>query len=432
MDEGDGWSEADMKVAVIGGGVSGLVAAHALRDRCDVVLLEAGARPGGHANTVTVPTRRGTTAVDTGFIVLNDRNYPRLEALLADLGVATQPSDMSFGVSDEAGDFEYASTSLSGLFAVRRHAVSPRFWRMVLDVPRFQRAGRALLAGDEDPSLRAWLAGLGVSGDFVERVVVPQAAAVWSADPEQLWTFPARFLVRFFANHGMLGLTGRPAWRTVTGGSRTYVDAIAARLGDRLRCDAPVAVVRRTPDGVEVTVAGEAPERFDEVVLACHADQALALLADASPAERALLGAFPSQPNEVVLHTDTSVMPRRRAAWASWNAHLLDDPTGLPTLTYDLTRLQSLDCEERLLVTMNHTGRIDPARVLSRHAYAHPVFTPEGTRAQERHGEVSGSDRVHFAGAYWGWGFHEDGVVSGERAAAAVAAVAARAEPAAA
>ena len=406
----------------MGAGVSGLVAAHALRDACDVTLLEAAPVVGGHANTVEVtPPGGAPTRVDTGFIVLNDRNYPRFEALLADLGVATQPSDMSFGVSDDHG-FAYASHSLRGLFAVPRHAVSPRFLRMVLDVPRFQREARALLAGDADPSLRAWLDSLALSEDFVERVIVPQAAAVWSADPEQMWTFPARFLVRFFANHGMLGLRDRPAWRTVVGGSRTYVDALVARLGDRVRCSSPVVEVRRDDDSVDVRVAGAEPERFDEVVLADHADDALAVLADASEAERALLGAFPYQDNEVVLHTDTSVLPARRAAWASWNVHLDDEPRGLASLTYDMTRLQSLPGRDRLLVTMNRTDAIDPALVLSRHRYAHPVFTREGASAQERWAEVSGRDRVHFAGAHWRWGFHEDGVVSGERAAAAVVA----------
>lgn len=428
---------ARLRVAVVGAGVAGLAAAHALADRCDVTVLEAEALPGGHANTVTLPGLAADGAdvhVDTGFIVLNDRNYPRFEALLAELGVATQPSDMSFGVSDAVGSFEYASHSLRGLLAVPRHAVSPRFWRMVLDVPRFQREARALLADEgRDPSLRAWLASLELSEDFVERLIVPQAAAVWSTDPDQLWEFPARFLVRFFANHGMLTLTGRPAWSTVVGGSRTYVDALAARLGDRLRCSSPVASVRRLEDGVEVAVAGAGePERFDEVVLACHADQALRMLVDATRTERGLLEAFPYRPNEVVLHTDPSVLPRRRAAWASWNYHLADAPGAPPTLTYDMHRLQSLPPIAgggRLLVTMNRTEAVDPALVLSRHDYAHPVFTAAGAAAQARHDAEGGRDHVHLAGAYWGWGFHEDGVASGLRAAERVLAAAPAAEP---
>ena len=311
-----------MRIAVVGGGVSGLVAAHLLHPEHDVTVFEAGAYAGGHTNTVTVETDAGPLAVDTGFIVFNDRNYPRFEALLAELGVASQPSDMSFGVSD--GDFEYASTSPNGLYAKRSHLLSPAFQRMIADVPRFQRRARELLSSPEEPTLREWLATLGVSDAFVERVIVPQAAAVWSADPEQMWTFPARFLVEFFDNHGMLGLTGRPRWRTVAGGSARYVEALTAPFADRIRLATPVRAIERFEDRVEVTPAGGEPEAFDEVVIAAHADQALAMLADATPAEHEILGAFPYQANEAVLHTDRSLLPRRRRAWASWNYHLLE------------------------------------------------------------------------------------------------------------
>src|SRR5690348_6715694 len=274
-----------MRIAVVGAGVSGLVAAHLLHPSHDVTVFEAAAYAGGHANTVTV----GEHDVDTGFIVFNDRNYPRFHRLLAELGVATQPSQMSFGVSDGRG-FEYASTSPSGLYARRAHLLSPAFQRMVADVPRFQRSARALLASGEEPSLREWLASLELSELFVERVIVPQAAAVWSADPDQMWTFPARFLVEFFDNHGMLGLRDRPRWRTVTGGSRRYVEALTAPFAHRIRLSTPVRAIERFEDGVEVTPAGGAPERFDEVVIAAHADQALTMLADPTPAEREILG----------------------------------------------------------------------------------------------------------------------------------------------
>ena len=252
-----------MRIAVVGAGVSGLVAAHLLHPDHEITVFEAGAYAGGHANTVTV----GEHEVDTGFIVFNDRNYPRFEALLAELGVETQPSRMSFGVSD-GKDFEYASTSPNGLYARRAHVLSPRFQRMVADVPRFQRRARELLESGEAPSLREWLATLDVSEAFVERVIVPQAAAVWSADPEQMWTFPARFLVEFFDNHGMLGLRDRPRWRTVTGGSRRYVQALTAPFADRIRLSTPVRAVERFEEWVEVTPRGGEPERFDEVVLA--------------------------------------------------------------------------------------------------------------------------------------------------------------------
>ena len=407
-----------MRIAIAGAGVSGLVAAHLLHPEHDVTVFEAGPYAGGHTNTIEVPTARGPLAVDTGFIVFNDRNYPRFEALLAELGVASQPSDMSFGVSD--GDFEYASTSLNGLYAKRSHALSPVFQRMVLDVPRFQRAARALLAAPEQPALREWLATLGLSDAFVERVIVPQAAAVWSADPEQMWTFPARFLVEFFDNHGMLGLRGRPNWRTVSGGSKRYVEALTAAFADRIRLSTPVRSIERFEDRVEVTPAGGEPEVFDEVVVAAHADQALAMLADPTPQEREILGAFPYQANEAVLHTDRGLLPRRRRAWASWNYHLEPDASGPATVTYHMNRLQSLDADEDYCVTLNRTGAIDPRKIIRTIAYAHPVYTVEGHAAQRRYDEVGGRNRTHYCGAYWGWGFHEDGVASAHRAVAAL------------
>ena len=409
------------RIAVVGGGVSGLVAAHLLHREHEVTVFEAGTYAGGHTNTIEVETARGPLAVDTGFIVFNDRNYPRFKALLAELGVASQPSQMSFGVSD--GDFEYASTTPNGLYAKRSHLISPAFQRMVADVPRFQRSARKLLAapGEEEPSLREWLAGLDVSEAFVERVIVPQAAAVWSADPEQMWTFPARFLVEFFDNHGMLGLRGRPRWRTVSGGSKRYVEALTAPFADRIRLRSPVRAIERFEDRVEVTPAGGEPEDFDEVVIAAHADQALAMLSDPTPAEREILGAFPYQPNEAVLHTDRRLLPRRKRAWASWNYHLLPpgSPAGPATVTYHMNRLQSLAADEEYCVTLNRTEAIDPERIIRRIAYAHPVYTVEGQAAQRRYEEIGGRARTHFCGAYWGWGFHEDGVASAHRAAAA-------------
>ena len=407
------------RIAVVGGGVSGLVAAHLLHREHEVTVFEAGAYAGGHTNTIEVETARGPLAVDTGFIVFNDRNYPRFEALLGELGVASQPAQMSFGVSD--GDFEYASTSPNGLYAKRSHLLSPAFQRMVADVPRFQRRARELLSSPCEPSLREWLATLGVSDAFVERVIVPQAAAVWSADPEQMWTFPARFLVEFFDNHGMLGLRGRPRWRTVRGGSKRYVEALTAPFADRIRLSTPVRAIERFDDRVEITPAGGEPECFDEVVVAAHADQALAMLADATPAEREILGAFPYQANEAVLHTDRRLLPRRRRAWASWNYHLLPAGSafGPATVTYHMNRLQSLDATEDYCVTLNRTEAIDPARIIRRIAYAHPVYTLDGQVAQRRYDEIGGRHRTHYCGAYWGWGFHEDGVASAHRAAAA-------------
>jgi predicted NAD/FAD-binding protein len=399
-----------MRIAIVGSGVSGLVTAHLLHRTHDITVFEAGAYAGGHTNTVAVETEAGVHHVDTGFIVFNDRNYPRFERLLQSLDVAWQPSSMTFSVSDGRGDFEYNGSSPNGLFAKRAHLVTPWFHRMVADLVRFNREARRLLASREDPSLRGWLEDRGYSRAFVERLIVPQAAAVWSADPEQMWRFPARFLAEFFDNHGMLGITGRPRWRTIKGGSRRYVEKLIAPL--RVRLDTPVRSIERHDD--HVTVDGE---RFDEVVIAAHADQALSMLADPSDREHEILGAFPYQANEAVLHTDRALLPRRRRAWASWNYHLLEEPSGLPTVTYHMNRLQNLQAREEFCVTLNRTAAIDPAKVVKRVAYAHPVYTKAGVAAQARHHEISGRERTHYCGAYWGWGFHEDGVTSAVRVA---------------
>ena len=403
-----------MRVAIIGAGVSGLVCAHRLHSEHDVVLFEASDRAGGHANTVRVETETGVYDLDTGFIVFNDRNYPNFERLLDELDVETQASLMSFGVSD-GGDFEYNGASPNGLFASRGQMLRPSFHRMIADLVRFNRDARELLASEEDPSLREWLAVGGYSRAFVERLIVPQAAAVWSADPAQMWSFPARFLVEFFDNHGMLGFRERPRWRTITGGSRRYVEALTRPWRDRLRLSTPVREITRHPDHVAVSSRECESERFDAVVIATHSDQALALLADPSERERELLGAIPYQSNEAVLHTDRSLLPRRRRAWASWNYHLDEGVTGRCTVTYHMNRLQSLRADREFCVTLNRTAAIDPERIIRTIQYAHPVYTPAGVAAQSRHHEISGRNRTHYCGAYWGWGFHEDGAKSALR-----------------
>ena len=407
-----------MKIAIVGGGVSGLVTAYLLAREHEVTVFEAGRHAGGHTNTIRVDTAYETHHVDTGFIVYNDRNYPNFERLLRRLDVAGQPSSMSFGVSDGRGDFEYTGRSPNGLFAKRAHLVTPSFHRMVADLIRFQRSARELLVGDDSgPSLGQWLERQRFSRPFIERLIVPQASAVWSADPAQMWSFPARFLIEFFDNHGMLGFRNRPRWRTVRGGSYRYVEALLARFHGRIWLDTPVTRITRADDHVLVTPRGAEPRRFDEVVVATHSDQALQILGDASAREHELLRAIPYQANEAVLHTDTAMLPRRRRAWASWNYHLTQAPGDRTTVTYHMNRLQSLTAEREFCVTLNRTGEIDPAKVISTIAYAHPVFTAEGVRAQRRLHEISGRNRTHFAGAYWGWGFHEDGVVSAQRIA---------------
>ncbi|MGA9284184.1 MAG: FAD-dependent oxidoreductase [Solirubrobacteraceae bacterium] len=402
-----------MRVAIVGAGVSGMVAAHLLHRGHEIVVFEAGDSAGGHAHTVRVDTPNQTHHVDTGFMVFNDRNYPNFERLLGQLGVAAQPASMSFGVSDGHGDFEYNSASPNGLFAKRAHLTTPWFHRMIADLARFNRRARELLTGvGGDISLAAWLAEHRFSEAFVQRLIVPQVSAVWSADPSQMWSFPARFVAEFFDNHGMLAFTGRPRWSTVEGGSQSYVRALVGPWRHRLRLATPVDSIERREDGVLVKPRGGEPERFDEVVIATHSDQALAMLADACAREHEVLGALPYQANEAVLHTDASLLPRRRRAWASWNYHLLDTQTERTAVTYHMNRLQSLPAERELCVTLNRTAAIDPTQVIRTIPYAHPVYTTEGVRAQARQGEISGRNRTHYCGAYWGWGFHEDGVAS--------------------
>jgi predicted NAD/FAD-binding protein len=402
-----------MRIAIVGAGISGLVAAHHLQHEHDITVYEANDYVGGHTNTVRVEDDGVAYWIDTGFIVLNDRNYPNFVPLLEQLGVPTQPSRMSFSVSDGRGDFEYAGTP-RGLFAKPSHLANPHFLRMIRDLIRFNREARSLLAlaPSGGPTLREFLAAGSYSDWFIERLIVPQAAAVWSADPQGMWSFPASFLARFFHNHGMLRFRDRPRWHTVTGGSRRYVEEITRPFGDRINLSAPVQTITRDADGVVLTVRGTEPSRFDEVVIATHSDQALAMLTDASNEEQEVLGALAYQPNEAVLHTDERLMPRRRAAWASWNYHLTSQPARRTRLTYWMNNLQSLDCATNFFVTLNHTQAIDPEAIIRTIPYAHPVFTPEGVAAQARHAEISGVNGTHYCGAYWRWGFHEDGVVS--------------------
>jgi uncharacterized protein len=403
------------RIAVVGAGVSGLVAARELhRAGHDVSVFEAGDYAGGHTNTVSVEADAGTWKVDTGFIVLNDRNYPNFERLLDELGVATQPASMSFSVSDGRGGFEWASRP-RGVFAQGSNLLDPRFHRMLIDLMRFFRDARGLVGTNgSGPTLRAFLEQRGYSEYFVERLIVPQISAIWSANPDQLWSFPASFMAEFLDNHGNLQLVGRPRWRSIPGGSHRYVDAMTAPFRNRIHLGTPVRAIRRQPDGVELVLTFGV-ERFEEVVIATHSDQALAMLADPSDAEHEVLGAIAYQPNEAVLHTDERLLPRRRGAWASWNFHLTDEPTGRTTVTYHMNRLQSLVADRQFLVTLNRTDAIDPARVIGRIPYSHPVYTAAGVRAQGRWAEISGADRTHYCGAYWRWGFHEDGVWSALR-----------------
>jgi uncharacterized protein len=401
-----------MRIAIVGAGIAGLTCAHLLHPEHEITVFEASERPGGHTWTVDVDD----IPVDMGFIVFNDRNYPSFGRLLERLGVATQPSTMSFSVSDGRGEFEYNGASPNGLFARRSSLLRPSFHRMVRDLLRFNREAPALVGlNGSGPTLLDFLDEGGYSREFVERLIVPQASAVWSTDPRDLRSFPASLLAEFFDNHGMFGFTGRPKWRAVAGGSSTYVERLTAPMRDRLRLSTPVARIERFADRVEVTPASGGAELFDEVILAAHSNQALAMLADPSRAEAEVLGAIPYQPNDVVLHTDSSLLPRRPRARASWNFHLHDEPTDRTTVTYHMNRLQALESERDFCVTLNRTEAIDPELVIGSREFAHPIFTRAALAAQGRWEEVSGVRRTHYCGAYWGYGFHEDGVRSGLR-----------------
>lgn len=403
-----------MRIAVVGSGVAGLVSAALLDGAHEVTVFEAGEHIGGHTHTHRVERFGRTWHIDSGFIVFNQRTYPNFIRLLDRLGVASQPTTMSFSVRDERDGLEYNGADLDRLFVQRRNLLRPSFLRMVADILRFYRRAPALLeGGDETLRLGDYLAAGGFSRRFVEQHIVPMGAAVWSAEPARLLDFPARAFVQFFANHGFLQVNDRPQWRVVCGGSHRYVEALVRSYRHRIRLRTPVRAIVRRPDGVRIATRDHDGERFDAVVIATHSDQALGLLADPSPAEREILGAIPYQANEAVLHCDAGLLPRRRRAWAAWNAHVLADAPSGAAVTYNLNILQGLDAPEPFCVTLNRTAGIDPQRIIARMTYAHPIFTAAGLAAQRRWAEISGQRRTHYCGAYWGWGFHEDGVNSG-------------------
>lgn len=405
------------RIAIVGSGVSGLTAAWHLHRQHDIVLYEANDYLGGHTATVDVELDGAHYAVDTGFIVFNDWTYPNFIALLEELGVPWQWSNMSFSLRCERSGLEYNGTSVNSLFAQRRNILNPRFLRMIFDILRFnERSRRLLRSGDDSVTLGAYLQSEGYSQTFIEQYIVPMGRAIWSASGSTMLGFPARFFVDFFDRHGFLNVNDRPVWRTVAGGSREYVRKLTAPFADRIRLCAPVREVRREANldtrGVEIVSGTGDRDRFDAVVFACHSDQALAMLAQPSPAEREILGAFPYQANDATLHTDARVLPQRALARAAWNYHLLGPDTERVALTYDMNVLQAIDCPKKLLVTLNRTD-IDPSTVLGRYTYHHPIYTPQAVAAQRRRGEISGQQRSVYCGAYWRYGFHEDGVVSG-------------------
>jgi len=409
-----------MKIAVVGGGVAGVYAAWHLARRHEVVLFEQHGRVGGHTDTHLVEGSEDRLAVDTGFIVFNPGHYPLFSAWLETLGVESRASDMSFGVSCRESGIEYNATDLDRLFCQRRNLVRPAFLRMAVDIVRFYRRAPALMRElDETETLGEWLARARVGRGFADWHLAPMAAALWSSPGQRILEFPMRYLLEFMHNHDMLRVSDRPIWRTVTGGSQRYVDAALARYRGGLVTRARVLRVTRWAEG-GVRLAVETPEgrseqTFDQVILASHADQALAMLDSPNGLEREVLGAFEFQTNDTVLHTDESLMPRHHRAWSSWNVcrHARGDHGGVGAgITYWMNLLQGLPGTTNFLVSLNQTDRIDPERVLARRQYHHPIYTPAARAAQRRLPEISGRDRIWYCGAWTGWGFHEDAVRS--------------------
>lgn len=409
------------RIAVIGSGIAGLTSAYLLSREHDVVLFEANDYLGGHTHTRHVKAGNRSYPVNTGFIVFNDWTYPNFIKLMEQLGVKSEKSDMSFSVRCENTGLEYNGTNLNTLFAQRINILRPSFLRMVKDILRFNKETVAALeAGelDDNQSLASYLSLHGYSDGFKNQYIIPMGAAIWSAPVEIMMSFPIKFFLQFFNNHGMLSVDDRPEWRVLSGGSESYINPITANYASNVRLNTPVHSVIRDGDHVNVTTEAHGVEAFDHVVFACHSDQSLQILQDATSTESEILGAIPYQMNDVVLHTDTRIMPKRPLAWASWNYHIPQRAKEMAMVTYNMNMLQNFDdADETYLVTLNRNNEIDPEKVIESFRYAHPVFTMDGVAAQARHHEISGVARTHFCGAYWFNGFHEDGVNSGLRVA---------------
>ncbi|MFK4073865.1 NAD(P)/FAD-dependent oxidoreductase [Ectopseudomonas khazarica] len=410
-----------MKIAIVGSGIAGLTCAYLLNRKHDIQVFEASDWIGGHTHTVDVQVEGRHYAIDTGFIVFNDWTYPNFIRLLGQVGVEFKPTEMSFSVSDPSSGVEYNGHDLNSLFAQRSNLWSPAFWGMLRDILRFNRQSLDDLASDRidaDTTLGQYLQRNGYGRRFIEHYIVPMGSAIWSMSLADMLGFPLQFFVRFCKNHGLLSVSERPTWQVIEGGSRSYVAPLTASFAERIRLNCPVSRVVRDDNGVTLhSAAGE--ERFDKVVFACHSDQALALLDQASTAERDILGALPYASNDVVLHTDTRLLPERELAWASWN-YRLGGPSDQPAaVTYNMNILQGIDSATTFCVSLNQSAAIDPGKILARFRYAHPQYSLAGTAAQARWQELQGAQNSYFCGAYWANGFHEDGVVSALRVARA-------------
>jgi len=402
-----------MKIAVVGTGIAGNTAAYHLNKEHDITVFEAGSHVGGHTHTHDIVWQGESYSVDTGFIVFNYKTYPNFIRLLEELDVEVQRSTMSFSARCENSDFEYSGSSLNSLFAQRSNLIRPRFYRMIREIMRFNSESLQLLDSNSDElTLGEFLRRGHYHNEFIKYYIIPMGSAIWSTDPRLMYSFPAKYFIRFFFNHGLLNVRDRPDWYVIKGGSREYVKKLTAGFSEKIRLNTPVEWIRRTPAGVLVKARNSEVEVFDSLFLACHSDQALRLLADATDLERRVLGAIPYQSNDVVLHTDEKMLPRRELAWSSWNAHVSDSEIQPASLTYNMNILQSLKAPVQFCVTLNNTQKIHPEKIIKRLTYQHPVYTPDGVKQQSRQHEINGVNSTYFCGAYWRHGFHEDGVVS--------------------
>ena len=402
-----------MRIAVIGTGIAGMVAAYLLSDEHELVVFEAEDYVGGHTHTIDVSMNGQTYAVDTGFIVFNEKTYPNFVRLMKRLGIAWQLSNMSFSVQCKRTGLEFSPSSLNSLFIQRQNLLRPSFYRMIFDIFKFRRESEELLKSDDySLTLENFLTAKKFSQLFVEHFIMPMGEAIWSADPVKFNEFPALYFAQFFKNHGFLNVRNQPQWLVIKGGSKQYVKPLTRSFADHIRLNCPVKAIWRHSDYVSVQAANAEPERFDQVVVATHSDQALAMLQDPSDNEKEILGAIPYQDNHAVLHSDESVLPSKKAAWASWNYHIPKTEQGRVALTYDMNILQSLGAPVEYCVSLNLPNTVDPAKKIKEMHYHHPVYNPKSLAAGNRHQEINGVKRTYFCGAYWGYGFHEDGVNS--------------------
>ncbi|MGP9802428.1 NAD(P)/FAD-dependent oxidoreductase [Rheinheimera sp. NSM] len=406
-----------MRVAVVGGGISGMMSWYLLQQKYAVTMLEANDYLGGHTATVEIDVAGQTYAIDTGFIVFNDRTYPVFNRFIAELGVPFQHTEMSFSVKNTVQNLEYNGNTLASLFAQRRNLLRPSFWFMLADIMRFNKLGKRLLAADDadlDLSLGDFLLKHDFGAAIRDNYLMPMGAAIWSAGLADMPAFPVRFFLRFFNNHGLLNINDRPQWSVIQGGSKRYVDALQARLGaDSVKLNQHITAINRDDNGVTLSFADGRTEHYDKLVLACHSDQALRLLGDsATEQERAVLGGIAYQKNDVVLHTDARLLPQRKRAWAAWNYNLDANVNDRATLTYNMNLLQGITAPVTFCVTLNNTPAIAAEKILGVYQYEHPVYNHYTLAAQKQRSKINGHNHTYFCGAYWYNGFHEDGARS--------------------